>query len=53
LEGHEEGLEKGKEESVRLFLTHTEFSTTKIAELVGVRITLVRRIKKELKEKAA
>ena len=48
---HEEGLEEGKKQSVRLFLANTEFSEKKIAELVKVPISLVKKIKKELKGK--
>lgn len=47
-EGVEEGIEKGKEETVRLFLANTEFSPEKIAELVKVPISLVRKLKKQL-----
>ena len=50
-EGVEEGVEQGKEESVRLFLAHTEFSPEKIAELVGVPVSLVEKVKKELSAK--
>jgi hypothetical protein len=50
-EGVEKGIEQGKEESVRLFLAHTEFSPEKIAELVGVPVSLVEKVKKELSAK--
>lgn len=37
-EGMERGLEKGMEKAVRVLLSSTEFSTEKIADLVGVPI---------------
>ncbi|HXB35781.1 MAG TPA: hypothetical protein VNV35_20285 [Puia sp.] len=50
-EGIEKGLEQGKEESIRLFLAHTEFSPEKIAELVKVPISFVEKIRNELSAK--
>ncbi len=49
--GLEEGLEKGLKKAVRLFLSNTEFSPEKIAELVGVPLALVEKIKQELRKK--
>jgi hypothetical protein len=48
---YQEGLEEGKKKTVQLFLNNTDFSQAKIAELVGVPISLVRKIKKELNGK--
>jgi hypothetical protein len=45
----QEARMEGKMESVRLFLANTEFSNAKIAELVGVPIDLVDKVKKEMK----
>ena len=50
-EGLKEGEEKGLEKAVRLFLSNTEFSPEKIAELVGVPVALVEKVKKELDRK--
>jgi hypothetical protein len=47
----QEAIDEGKEESVRLFLANTEFSPAKIAELVKVPLTLVKKIKKSLSTK--
>jgi hypothetical protein len=51
--GIEEGMEKGRKEeqekSVRIFLTNTEFSPDKIAELVGVPLSLVEKVKENLR----
>jgi hypothetical protein len=47
----QEGLEEGKENSVRLFLAYTEFSPEKIAKLVGVPVARVEKIKKEQRAK--
>jgi hypothetical protein len=51
LDGIEEGIEKGKENSIRLFLANTEFSPEKIASLVEVPLALVEKIKKEMRSK--
>jgi len=48
---HEEGREKEREKFVRSLLANTEFSSAKIAELVGVPVALVTKIKKSLKSK--
>ena len=48
---YQEGLEEGKKETVRVLLINTDFSQAKIAELVGVPIYFVRKIKKELNGK--
>jgi len=50
-EGREEGKEEERKEFVRSLLANTEFSPAKIAELVGVPIALVRKIKKLLSAK--
>lgn len=54
-EGVKEGLKMGKEiglaKAVRVFLSNTEFSAEKIAELVGVPLSFVENIKKELSGK--
>ena len=54
-EALEEGLEKGRhegdEKAVKLFLSNTEFSADKIAELVRVPVSFVEQIKKELRRK--
>lgn len=50
-EGREIGLEEGLGKAVRLFLANTEFSPEKIAELVGVSLAQVEKIKEELKKK--
>ncbi|MBS1662213.1 MAG: hypothetical protein JST68_14305 [Bacteroidetes bacterium] len=44
---HEEGLAKGKEQSVRLLLENTKLSMIEIAKKVGVPLSLVRKIKKQ------
>jgi len=46
-----EGLEEGREESVRLLLSNTEFSPGKIAELLGVGVSFVENIRKNLSAK--
>jgi hypothetical protein len=43
----QEGLEEGKEEVVRSLLAKTEFSPEKIAEVAGVPVALVEKLKKE------
>lgn len=51
----EEALEKGREEgnkkAVRLLLNNTEFSISKIAELVGVSVSFVKKVKVSLSPK--
>jgi len=49
--GFEKGRQQEKENTVRIFLSHTEFDTEKIASLVGVPISLVEKIKEELRAK--
>jgi len=48
---HQEGREEEREEFVRSLLANTEFSSAKIAELVKVPVTVVRKIKKSLSSK--
>ncbi|HLZ15627.1 MAG TPA: hypothetical protein VKQ08_01225 [Cyclobacteriaceae bacterium] len=48
---HQEGIQEGLEKAVRSLLSNTEFSTKKIAELVGVPVSLVRKLKAELNKK--
>jgi hypothetical protein len=50
-QGREEGKEKEREEFVRSLLANTEFSPEKIAELVGVSVARVTKIKKSLSTK--
>ena len=58
-EGHRKGIKegvkkeqrKGLENSARLFLANTEFSVEKIASLVGVPVTRVRKLSKEVRVK--
>jgi len=58
-QGEEIGLEKGREigreevleKAVRIFLSNTEFSPEKIAELVGVPLAMVEKVKRELRGK--
>lgn len=40
-----------REKSVKAFLTNTEFSVDKIAELVGVSASFVKKIKERLRSK--
>jgi hypothetical protein len=47
----EEVRKEGKQESVRLFLANTEFSMSKIANLVGVSIYFVKKVKESLRPK--
>jgi hypothetical protein len=47
----QEALEEGEEKFVRSLLAKTEFSPAKIAELVGVPVAFVQKIKKSLKAK--
>ena len=51
MEGFEEGHRKGLEESVRGLLANTEFSIAKIASWVGVPVSLVRKLSKEVRSK--
>ena len=48
---HQEGIQEGLEKAVRSLLSNTEFSSKKIAELVGVPVSLVRKVKAELNKK--
>jgi hypothetical protein len=45
---HQEGIQEGLELAVRGLLTNSEYSTGKIAELMGVPIDLVEKVKKEM-----
>ena len=47
----QEGLEKGLEKSVRILLANTKFSVPKIASLVEVPVTFVRKLSKEVRAK--
>lgn len=46
--GREEGREEGNEKAVKLLLDNTEFSMRKIAELVGVSVSFVKKVKANL-----
>jgi hypothetical protein len=46
--GHRKGVKEGLEKAVRGLLTSSKFSPTKIAELLGVPVTLVKKVKKEM-----
>lgn len=46
---YEDGIQEGKENSVKILLANTEFSPEKIASLVDVPLSLVKKIKKELR----
>ncbi len=48
-EGRREGIQAGLENAVRKLLINTEFSPEEIAKAVEVPVTLVKKIKKELK----
>jgi len=58
-QGLEQGLERGREEgarevqekSVKAFLYNTEFSAEKIADMVGVPVSMVEKIQEELQSK--
>jgi hypothetical protein len=50
-DGKEEGLKQGLEKAVKVLLANTEFSAEKIASEVGVSISFVERVKKELQTK--
>ena len=50
-EGREEGVEETKVEIVRSLLTKTEFSLGKIADIAGVSVYFVKKIRKELNAK--
>jgi hypothetical protein len=50
-EGREEGLKEGMEKSVRVLLANTDFSPEKIASLVEVPLTLVKKIQREMRSK--
>lgn len=47
----QEGVQEGLENAVRKLLVNTEFSSEEIAKAVEVPVTLVKKIKKELKGK--
>lgn len=48
---YQEGIQEGLEKVIRRLLTNTELSAPKIAQVVGVRLTLVKKIKKDLNNK--
>jgi hypothetical protein len=48
---HQEGIQEGLEKAVRGLVVNTDLSTPKIAEAVGVPVSLVRKIKKEMNGK--
>ncbi|MDO6432974.1 hypothetical protein Q4E93_20365 [Flavitalea sp. BT771] len=48
-EGHRKGINEGLEKSVRALLANTEFSVEKIASLIGVSVTRVRKLSKEVR----
>lgn len=48
---HQEGIQEGLEKAVRGLVANTDLSSPKIAEAVGVPVSLVRKIKKELNGK--
>lgn len=50
-EGIKEGIQEGLEKAVRGLVVNTDLSTPKIAEAVGVPVSLVRKIKKEMNGK--
>lgn len=45
---HQEGVEEGLEQAVRSVLTKREFTTEETAELLGVPVALVEKVKKDL-----
>jgi len=47
-EALEKGREEGNEKAVKLLLANTEFSADKIAELVGVPVSFVKKVKENL-----
>ena len=47
----QEGVQEGLENAVRKLLVNTEFSSEEIEKAVEVPVTLVKKIKKELKGK--
>jgi len=47
----EEAREEGNEKAAKLLLENTEFSVGKIAELVGVPVSLVKKVKESLRLK--
>ncbi|GGB23049.1 hypothetical protein [Puia dinghuensis] len=47
-EGHEKGLKEGFEKAVRSLLTNTKFSTVKIAAMLEVPVSRVRKIKRKM-----
>ena len=50
-DGKEEGLKQGLEKAVKVLLANTEFSAEKISSEVGVSVSFVERVKKELQTK--
>lgn len=50
-EGHRKGLEEGVAKSVKVLLANTKFSVAKIASLVGVSATFVRKLSLEVRAK--
>jgi predicted transposase YdaD len=49
--GHRKGIKEGLEKSVRALLANTEFSVEKIASLIGVSVTRVKKLSKEVRDK--
>jgi flagellar biosynthesis/type III secretory pathway protein FliH len=49
--GMKKGREEGNEKAVKLLLDNTEFSAAKIAELVGVPVSFVKKVKGNLQPK--
>lgn len=49
--GMKKGMKKGNEKAVKLLLDNTEFSISKIAELVGVPVSFVKKVKGNLQPK--
>lgn len=47
-EGHQEGVQEALEKAVRSLLTRSEFTPGKIAELLEVPVSLVKKVKKRL-----
>jgi hypothetical protein len=47
----EEARREGDEKAVRLLLDNTEFSADKVAKLVGVSISFVKKVKESLQPK--
>ena len=50
-EAKEEGRIEEREKPVRLFLKNTEFSVSKIANLIGVSVSFVKKVKEQMQSK--